>query len=118
MKHLIKRLFDAFTQPIKTERKKNLHLNPSPFTWLMPSLTSRFFFMSMFLYLLWLPTNGSLAVSVISFVLNLYLSLLASCMGRGNSISCFSYVIGSWLRFNGTFCIGIGLHGLDTAFTF
>ena len=91
MKRLIKRLFDAFTQPMKTEREKKYISNPSPFTWLMPSLTSRFFFMSMFLYLLWLPTKGSLAVSVISFVLNLYLSLLASCMGRGNSISCFSF---------------------------
>lgn len=56
------------------------------------SLTSRFFFMSMFLYLLWL--RGSRAVSVISFVLNLYLSLLASCMGRGNSISCFYFSCG------------------------
>ncbi|KOS39088.1 hypothetical protein ACN38_g10093 [Penicillium nordicum] len=51
----------------KEKRKKNLS-NSSPFTWLMPSLTSRFFFMSMFLYLPWLPTKGSLAVSVISFV--------------------------------------------------
>lgn len=29
MRHLIKRLFDAFTQPMKTERKK-IHLTPEP----------------------------------------------------------------------------------------
>lgn len=89
----------------------------------MPSLTSRFVFVSMFPYLLRLPTEGSLVAvsSDILFVLSLYLSLLASCMGRGNSNSCFSHVIGPWLRVQCNLvilCIGIGLHGWDTGFIF
>lgn len=76
--------------------------------------------MSMFLYLLWPPQEGSLAVPVISFLFCLlYFSFLASCMGRGNSNSCLSYVIGSWLwvQWNPSIlCIGIGLHGWDMAF--